>query len=387
MSDSNEIRTSVLVIAMANSIHTARWLTQFENMKMDVILFPSTPSRNLHPKIQELLLNKGEMTLQIAPMMRWAAYPLGILDLFCANFLRGFLLKKLIRSDAKFQVIHALELQHAGYLLLRASTALDNSLRVIISNWGSDIYWFQNFPRHRKKLVSLMKLATHYSCECRRDIDLAGDLGFTGASFPVQPNAGAFSEDVFQAARDAPLPSARKLIMIKGYTGFVGRADLALQACESVSESLRGFEIVLYSSDFKSRRIARRLAKSADLNITIYKKHQLSHEEMLSLFRRSRVYMGVSESDGISTSLLDSISSGCFPIQTSTSCANEWVSDGLTGCIVNFNDPKSIADALMLALTNDELVNDACRENIGTAQTRLSGNSIGRDIAQFYTLA
>lgn len=387
MSRSEETRTRVLVVAMANSIHTARWLSQFRHKPVDIVLFPSTPSRTLHPMIIDLLGDGNEMSLQIAPLMKRMAYPLGLLDLFLDNNLRSFLLRKLILGKKRFAIIHALELQHAGYLTLKASSAIPKSSRVIISNWGSDIFWFQRFPRHKRKLESLMKIATHYSCECNRDVVLASNLGFTGTSFPVQPNAGAFSEDAFLAAHKAPSPSSRKIVMIKGYTGFVGRADLALQACRMASESLRNFEIVLYSSDIKSRWIARKLKKECNLNVSIYKKHELSHEKMLELFRSARIYIGISESDGISTSLLDAISSGCFPIQTNTSCANEWVTDGLTGSLVDFQDVNDISTAIRMALTNDDLVDNAALVNIATAQSRLSGDAIGKDINQFYSLS
>jgi glycosyltransferase involved in cell wall biosynthesis len=107
---------------------------------------------------------------------------------------------------------------------------------------------------------------------------------------------------------------------------------------------------------------------------------------MLELFRSARLYIGISESDGISTSLLDAISSGCFPIQTNTSCANEWVEDGKTGSLVGFQDVKKIAEVIELALSNNALVDNAALVNIETAQTRLSVDAIGRDIAQFYNL-
>ena len=164
----------------------------------------------------------------------------------------------------------------------------------------------------------------------------------------------------------------------------MGRADIALKACQIISEVLRDFEIILYSSDVKSRRIARKLSRDNGLNITMYKKHQLSHEKMLELFRNARVYIGISESDGISTSLLDAISSGCFPVQTDTSCANEWISDGTTGSLVDFRDLEGIASAIQVALTDSVLVDNAALINIETAKARLSVNAISSDITQFY---
>jgi glycosyltransferase involved in cell wall biosynthesis len=174
--------------------------------------------------------------------------------------------------------------------------------------------------------------------------------------------------------------------MIKGYTGFVGRADLALEACRIAAETIKGFEIILYSSDVKSRRIARQLSIEKGLNITMFRKHELGHEQMLDFFRNSRIYIGISESDGISTSLLDAISSGCYPIQTNTSCANEWVADGVTGSLVDLHDIHGISAAIENAIKNDHLVDAASHLNIKTARTRLSSESIGQDIHQFYEL-
>ena len=48
------------------------------------------------------------------------------------------------------------------------------------------------------------------------------------------------------------------------------------------------------------------------------------HEEIMWNFGQSRIYLGISISDAISTSVLESMAMGCFPIQTNTSCCEEW---------------------------------------------------------------
>jgi hypothetical protein len=76
---------------------------------------------------------------------------------------------------------------------LRAlSKSKPQGLRFIATNWGSDIFWFQRFPKHRAKLQALLKLADAYSAECHRDVALARELGFTGDALPVIPKAGGF---------------------------------------------------------------------------------------------------------------------------------------------------------------------------------------------------
>jgi hypothetical protein len=49
---------------------------------------------------------------------------------------------------------------------------------------------------------------------------------------------------------------------------------------------------------------------------------------MYENFANSRIYIGASRSDGISTSFLEALVLGAYPIQTNTSCGNEWVEKG-----------------------------------------------------------
>jgi glycosyltransferase involved in cell wall biosynthesis len=188
------------------------------------------------------------------------------------------------------------------------------------------------------------------------------------------------------SADTAVSPSDRKIILVKGYTKFVGRADIALRAIELAADHCKNFEIVLYSSDRRSRNIARKITKRTGLVIRALKPYEMAHEDMLNLFLSARVYLGVSMSDGISTSLLEAISSGTFPIQTNTSCVSEWVSDGGNGFIVDFNDPLAIANKIVEALSNDELVNSAATINNQIARERLSAKSMINDHLAFYQL-
>ncbi len=56
---------------------------------------------------------------------------------------------------------------------------------------------------------------------------------------------------------------------------------------------------------------------------------------------RSRANIGFSKSDGISTSLLEAMTMGAFPIETGTACASDWIQDGVSGAIVSLGDDDS----------------------------------------------
>jgi len=109
----------ILVVAMADSVHTARWLEQFENTKDEFVLFPSSPHRRIHPKIVRLLSELSPMQISIPRGLSRSGLILAALDKFFDNRIRGNLLRRLIN---KFNpdILHAVETQGAGYISLEA---------------------------------------------------------------------------------------------------------------------------------------------------------------------------------------------------------------------------------------------------------------------------
>jgi glycosyltransferase involved in cell wall biosynthesis len=376
-------RQQILIVGMADSIHVARWLSQFADQPIDFALFPSSPHRRIHPIIKKLTSStSNNMSVTIRPpSMKWLALPLSALDIPFENYFRSRLLRRLI-NQTKFNLIHVLELQHAGYLLLSTKLA-PNLPKVFITNWGSDIYWFQQFPKHMQKILRLLSIASFYSAECQRDIEIIRQLGYTGSSMPVIPNSGGINMD--EVPHNAQLPSQRRKILIKGYTGFVGQALTAIKACEYAADHLHNYEVVIYSASLKARVRALKLRYIHNVQVAILKK-KTPHHEMLKLFSEARVYVGVSLSDGISTSLLEAMATGCYPIQTNTSCADEWLTS-ISGSIVSLNsiEPhKQIGSCIIAAIQSDEIVNQAAIDNLRTIRSKAAHNSINSITQSFY---
>jgi len=56
---------------------------------------------------------------------------------------------------------------------LRAlSTGKPKGLKFMVTNWGSDIFWFQRFPKKQAKLEKLLRLADFYSADARGTLSL-----------------------------------------------------------------------------------------------------------------------------------------------------------------------------------------------------------------------
>jgi glycosyltransferase involved in cell wall biosynthesis len=213
-------------------------------------------------------------------------------------------------------------------------------------------------------------------------VRLARDLGLKGKAMPTFPNAGGIDLAFAEEFRSRAQTSLRKLIVVKGYQHFAGRAMTALDALERCADALHSFEVVLFSVSQEVARRARELQRTGTLNVWIAE--YLPHEQMLRLHSRARVYLAVSISDAISTSMLETIAMGAFPIQTNTSCCDEWITDGESGFIVDPDDVEGIAECVRMAVTDDKLVDRAAELNWATVQKRLDQREVARQVHNLY---
>ena len=373
----------ILVVAMVDSVHTARWLEQFENSQDEFVLFPSSPHRRIHPKIKHLLGTSSVMNIAIPSGLRQTGLLLAVLDKLIDNRARGLLLRRVIRAF-KPDILHAVETQGAGYITSVALKKISSKPFFILTLWGSDLFWFRRFKRHELKLQELMPQVDRLAMECQRDVAIANQLGFKGEQYPPFPVTGGYDVEAFSKIVSTIPTSKRKVILVKGHTRFVGRAELALKALEDVRDLLDGYKIVVYSGDPKARQIARKLATRHSLDVTLYKRGSLAHDEVINLFSQARIYLGISLSDGLPNSLQEAMVLGAFPIQTNTSCADEWIVEGKNGFIVDPHNHESIVSALRKALENDALVDAAATLNLATSHQQLSVGSIGQLVQSFY---
>lgn len=380
-------RTQVLLVGMLDSIHVARWLSQFKDSSIDFLIFPSKKFRKIHPELVILSRYKNFKIFGIPHTERISGY---------LDFVRFILPSKIgfknrrqralrkILLHRNFDFIHALELQGAGYLVDSLDVELLRNPSLIVTNWGSDIYFFKKFPDHERRIKSLLAKADYYSAECERDYQLARYLNFSGVDLPCIPNAGGF--DLVNSYQDLSLPSHRKQILIKGYGGIFGRADLPISILESVAEEFPNYLFHFYSVTEDVQLLLNQLPDKLLSRIRITTvKQRIAHSEMLREFQKSRIYIGCSESDGVSTSFLEALTTGTYPIQTGTSCANEWVIKGVQASVIDL-DENALLQVVRESLSEDAKVDDAAKTNFEIASKFLSRKEIARLASRYYKM-
>jgi glycosyltransferase involved in cell wall biosynthesis len=212
---------------------------------------------------------------------------------------------------------------------------------------------------------------------------LAKAYGFKGDVLPVFPNSGGFELEQVFSLRSAGPVSERRSILLKGYQNWAGRALVGIRALERCADLLRGYEVNIYSAKSEVKIAAELFEKSTGVPTRIIPEGS-SHEEMLKLHGRSRISIGLSISDAISTSLLEAMVMGSFPVQAYTSCADEWIVDGETGILVPPEDPDVVEMAIRRALTDDTLVNRAAEKNFRVANERLDRRKLKERTISLY---
>lgn len=380
-------RRRVLVVCMLDSIHAGRWLAQFKEENIDFAIFPSKKHKAIHEILLNLLKTENSSTYTLAKWNNFSAiygYVDYVLHIFLSRVIKRDLrlrsLRKII-AQQRFDYVHALEIQGSGYLCESAIQIKEFDFDFIVTNWGSDIYYFQKFPEDLKRIRLVLDKATSYSAECNRDYILARELGFSGRELPCIPNAGGFD---LSSSENQSRTSSRNQIIVKTYGGEFGRGELAIEAIREFLRHSDSYNIFFYSVTDDLEANVQEIALEFPERIKFAtRRAPLSHGQLRDIFLSSRIYIGASISDGVSTSFLESLTYGTYPIQTETSCAGEWVSIGAVASIVPL-EYNAILAQIQIAATDDNLVDGAQIQNRKIAREKLSHQIISNQARNFY---
>lgn len=376
---------TLLIVGMPDSVHTARICRSAVQGGWRVYLFPSYDA-SPHPEMEQVTLFDPSARIRpssgssvviepVAPRAGLAAAPLT----------RALSLAAVIRR-LRPAVIHAQEIQHSGYLVAAAARWVRRMPPVILSSWGSDLSLQALLPSQRRRIVETFRHVDVLTGECERELWHARTLGYTGETVMPGPIAGGFDLARLAGLRSPGPTSARRTIALKGYQGWAGRAQVGLRALERCGQALRGYRLAIYLAGEAEASLALDVARATGAEVEVVSAigRPVPHESILAMHGRSRMSIGLSIADGISTSFLEAMVMGAFPIQSGSACANEWLTDGVSGLIVPAEDPALVAGAVRRALEDDGLVDRATAINDAAAQRRLREEDVRARMMRVY---
>jgi hypothetical protein len=392
----SKINMRILFIAQAVSPHTARWIDQLQGQGWDIHLFDmlgSFPHAELRG-ITEYSLLFPRKILPTKPVsyghpffLKYGLdpFPLSLVGFFTRRIFRNRVqqLVKVIR-DIKPDVIHSMEMQAESYPLLEALDLLGGKLPApwVLTTWGSDIFHFRQFPEHLEKIKKVLANCNYLLPDCARDEVLARELGFTGVVPLIVPGAGGYPISKMRLLIKENAVSKRRLIMLKGYQGWAGRALIALEALEACADILKGYEIVVYLASPSVIQKVKSMQENGKLNIRI--QPRCPHRVILELFSQARIALAVNQTDGVPNAMLEAMTMGAFPIQSDTESTAEWLTHESNGLLVDPENVVSIEVALRRALVDDDLVEAAAQFNLELVSQKLDMAIVKPKVIEMY---
>jgi hypothetical protein len=384
----------ILFVAMAHTVHTARWLAQLNTASFELHLFP-VDHKPLHAEIAgttvHSLLYGGERNDGVRrkgvrwPFRRGLSSAVQTLEGKVPRLSAAERLARLIRR-LKPDLVHVLHMQHAGYLMLSTLQLLAEreTPPIAYSSWGSDMYYYGKLAAHAPRIRAFLERCRYYFADCERDVVLAKEFGFRGETLGVFPVGGGYDIDRERRGM-APGPSSkRRVIALKGYQNdnWAGRALVGLHAISICRDLLADFQVAIFSATENTRYAAEFLARITQLDIRILP--SLSHEEMLKLMGSARVSIGLSTTDGTPNAMLEAMIMGALPIQSDTVSTAEWIRDGENGLLVPPEDPNAVAVALRRAVSDDALIDAAACANERLVNQRLRRAEMAATVIELY---
>jgi glycosyltransferase involved in cell wall biosynthesis len=368
----------ILIVGMSESPHLHAWIQGVVESEIvsELYLFPSDfpvrRFRNPGIKVKEFPYFAFGKPINVT---------FRLLDLLTNRMWRSYFLYREIKRVRPTH-LHFHETQHGAYIYNHIAFHPKNKFqgKIILSTWGSDLLAYGKTDSHSLRLKQVMSWIDLLTSERSEDLELAKANGFCGSFLtPIYITVGSKkSEYKFRKT------SERSMVLVKGYQDNHGRALNALASIELLSSNYDltqiGFKIFSASDSVVLQSEILRHDKR--LNIEILPR--MPKADLIEYFKEARVYLGLAISDGLSTSMVEAMSYGAFPIQSQNSSAPQFLVHGVTGGVVDPWDVQEVASLLKLALTNDELVDQAATLNSQIIAKKYSWNIGLTKLAEVY---
>lgn len=384
----------ILLVGMLNSPHFQRWILgmKYSGRIQKVLVFPTDRYTSI-PEFYRQFDSTFEVKILASHVPYRIYYYFSFaLDYFLGNSWRSFQLSRVIRRYSP-GVIHFHEMQHGAYLYNRIESKFRlKSIKKIVSTWGSDLTIYSKIGQnlsmdgllnlnHSSEIAKALSWTDILTAERYAEVEHAKRMGFVKKFIaPVYITVGMDTPEV--KSENEP-PSRRSQVIIKGYQHDAGRALNALEVIRRIHTELRKYEVVIYSASESVRIQAELISFETGIKIRILPR--VAHVEVIKELEKSRIYIGLSISDGLSTSMVEAMSTGCFPIQSENSAAGLFLKQGVSGFIVDPWEIDDIASKVLLALKDDELVDSAVAINLETLSRKYNFTQGIRIIQDLYS--
>lgn len=340
----------ILFISMP-SIHAIRWIENLKNTNNELFWFDVTNKGAIDSlqnvtqfvdwKQRKLPIFKGEYKFSKKIPNTYSK----VKHIF--EVTENEALEKII-NEVQPDVIHSFEMHYCTIPVINTLNKF-KSIPLIYSCWGSDFFNHLHNKKDLKKIKKVLLRVNYLITDCDRDHYLATVLNFKGHYLGVFPGGGGYE---IEKLRTNYVPiSDRKVILVKGYENFQGRAINVMKALDLIIDSLGKFDIVVFS---KRQKVVEYVEKSKNLKDKIKFLDTISNDALIKIMGTALIYIGNSTSDGMPNTLIESMIMGAFPIQSNPgNVTSEIITNFENGLLINDAENVDEIKNTILSVLND----------------------------------
>lgn len=283
-------------------------------------------------------------------------------------------------------VVHALRIPFEGML----ASYTPRKVPLVTSIWGNDLTLHAPAGLSMRQFTRrCLRRSDALLADVHRDIRLAALWGFrAGKPSLVVPGGGGIDLGKMRGAKilddkfSRGIPkNARLIVSPRGLRLYV-RNDVFFQAIKPVTRVHP--EAYFICPAMAGRPEAEKWVEKYGIKKHVRLLPSLPQAQLWALFKRSEITVSVSTHDGTPNTLLEAMAQGCLPIVGDLDSLREWITPGINGSLVPYDNPRLLAEAIIQALENPDFCKRAARINRALIEERADIHKVGEQISAFY---
>jgi glycosyltransferase involved in cell wall biosynthesis len=265
-------------------------------------------------------------------------------------------------------LIHTLGLEPASYYYydVRKKYNLEAIGKWIVQvRGGPDLALNRLLPEFSQKIRSVFRECDQVIADNRQNYEYALEMGLPRdriCDLGALPGSGGIDVERLKSQWQEP-PSARERIIVwpKAYECPQSKALPVFEALKLAWSWLAPCKICMFAADQETMLWFQALPQSIKDSSCI--SYRVPRDEVLASIVRARVMLAPSILDGVPNSLYEAMAGGAFPIVSPLETITPIVREGENVLFARNLYPEEIAAALVRAMSDDALVDQASRNN------------------------
>ena len=294
----------ILLVSMP-SLHFFRWTEQLRNSGHDVYWFDVVDGESTQRLPWVKKINGWKHKYKHLRGRYFIKQKLPFLNKILSPFIERNLETEFekVLQEIKPDLVHSFAVQISCVPIISVMEKYKTQ-KWIYSSWGSDLYDLKSVALTKTQVESVVKRIDYFISDCLRDFKIIKSYDFKGVYLGCFPGGGGYDIESLDKYIKTPV-LGRKIILVKGYQGNLGKCIEVLYAIKNIEKKLEQYKIVVFSADKEVVDFIENLRLNSSLNFSILKKESfVPHEKILELMGQSIIYIGNSISDGMPNTLL-----------------------------------------------------------------------------------